>query len=74
MRYLKTKNCIVCGKEAKLWHGHVIAKERMALGNFIDKKIAAGFCEQHEEEYLDNDSGCYGDYNSGLMGKCVPLF
>lgn len=43
MQYLKTSNCVICGCKAEYWHGHVVAKERMALGNLIDKKIGAGF-------------------------------
>ena len=38
MEHLKTKNCIICGKIATNWHGHVIAKDKMALGNYINKK------------------------------------
>lgn len=68
---LKTEKCVVCGKLAILWHGHVIAKERMPLGNLIDKKIIAGFCEEHFE---DEGEDYYGEYNSNLMGNCVPLF
>lgn len=74
MRHLKTKNCIICGSLAKNWHGHVIAKEKMALGNYADKKIIAGFCDQHNEKFLSNDNGCYGNYDSDLMGDCIPLF
>lgn len=74
MQHLKTEKCIICGNNAKNWHGHVIAKEKMALGNYIDKKIIAGFCDIHNEKYLSNDEGCYGNYNSETMGKCIPLF
>ena len=68
---LKTEKCIRCGKRATVWHGHIIAKERMALGNLIDKKIIAGFCEEH---FRDEGAGYYGKYDSELMGKCIPLF
>ena len=34
MQYLKTSNCVICGCKAEYWHGHVVAKERMALGNY----------------------------------------
>lgn len=74
MKNLKTENCIICGTKAVMWHGHVKAKEKMALGNYIDKRVVAGFCKEHETEYLSDDEGCYGNYNSKLMGKCIPLF
>lgn len=74
MKHLKTENCIICGKKATCWHGYVIAKDRMALGNYIDKNIIAGFCDSHNEKYLSDDDGNYGNYNSKLMGECVPLF
>ncbi len=74
MRYLKTEKCIICGKKATNWHGYVVAKERMALGNYIDKNVIAGFCDAHNEKYLSRDDGYYGNYDSKLMGECVPLF
>ncbi len=77
MKHLKTENCIICGSKAVSWHGHVIAKEKMALGNYIDKPVVAGFCDNHSEEYLNkdaDDNGCYGNYDSDLMGRCIPLF
>lgn len=70
MRHLKTENCIICGKKAVIWHGHVVAKERMALGNYIDKKVISGFCEQHKDKEVLNGQ----TYNNELMGKCIPLF
>ena len=73
MRHLKTENCIVCGKKANNWHGFVQASQKMALGNCVEKKVIAGFCNKHNETPTD-DCGCYGDYNSELMGKCIPLF
>ena len=74
MRHLKTENCIVCGCKATVWHGHVIAKDRMALGNYIDKKVTAGFCDKHSKILCSGIDGSYGYYNSDLMGKCVSLF
>ena len=64
----------MCGCKATIWHGHVIAKEKMALGNYIDKKIIAGFCDKHSEISSSELGGSYGCYNSNLMGKCIPLF
>ena len=40
--YLGTSLCVCCGKNAVFHCGHVIAKEKMALGNFIDRKVLAG--------------------------------
>lgn len=74
MQYLKTEKCIICGSSAKMWHGYVIAKHKMVLGNYINKKLIAGFCDKHSETLCSKQSGNYGYYNSELMGKCIPLF
>lgn len=74
MQHLKTENCVICGNKAVIWHGHVIAKEKMALGNYIDKKVIAGFCEEHKDYNIEDETGLYGNYNSDKMGKCIPLF
>ena len=73
-RALKTQKCVICGKSAELWHGYVVAKEKMALGNYIDKKIIAGFCKEHGEIEVDTLQCCYGEYNNRTMGKCIALF
>ena len=64
----------LCGSPAKRWAGHVIAKDKMALGNYIDIKVTAGFCDKHKEIMGSAIDGNYGYYNSPLMGKCIPLF
>lgn len=74
MQHLKTENCIICGKKAVIWCGYVIAKKKMALGNYIDKKVIAGFCDKHNGTSCNRLNGSYGYYNSNLMGKCIPLF
>lgn len=75
MKKLKTENCVICGKKAVGWHGYVVAKEKMALGNYIDTKVISGYCEQHLQESINNEDLVNGEtYNSELMGKCVPLF
>lgn len=74
MQYLKTEKCIVCGSTAKMWAGYVVAKDKMALGNYIDKKVIAGFCDKHNEIMGSGIDGNYGYYDSKLMGKCIPLF
>lgn len=73
MKLLKTENCIVCGKKAMCWHGYVVAKEQMALGNHVDRRVIAGFCDEHAETEV-RGAGSYGEYSSSLMGKCIPLF
>lgn len=47
MKYLKTENCVICGSKAIGWHGDVLAKEKIALGNYIDVKVVSGYCEEH---------------------------
>lgn len=70
---LKTTNCIICGKEAKFWHGHVVGREKRALGNYIPVKVIAGFCDEHADNESDDGYGCYGKYDPALHGKCVPF-
>ncbi|PHV69169.1 hypothetical protein CS063_17370 [Sporanaerobium hydrogeniformans] len=70
MNRYKTSNCIMCGEKAVGWHGHVVAKERMALGNLIDVKVIAGFCKEHNEGGLQSDiNGCYGQYSRSKHGE-----
>lgn len=57
-----------------MWHGHEVAADRMASGNYIDKKVVAGFCAKHDKVLQSKADGCYGRYNSKRMGKCIPLF
>ena len=52
MRYLKTKRCVVCGKTAEMWHGYVIAKDKMALGNYVDKKSLQAFVMNMQNHLL----------------------
>ena len=33
MQHLKTEKCIICGSTAKMWHGYVIAKDKMVIEN-----------------------------------------
>lgn len=73
MKHLKTENCIVCGKEAVAWHGYVRAKDKMALGNYVDVKVISGFCKEHMSD-MENDLVQGQPYNSKKMGKCIPLF
>lgn len=69
-----TANCIICGKSAMYHHGHVIGKEKMALGNLIDKKIIAGFCEEHKGTVKSDENGCYGQYDNRKHGFIPDIF
>ena len=73
MNTLCTEKCILCGKPAVLYQGHVIAKERMVLGNLVSRKIIAGFCEDCKYKGESDVSGCYGTYSLNRMGKPVPF-
>lgn len=73
MKHFKTEKCIICGRRAIAWSGYVTAKDKMALGNYIDVKVVSGFCEEHMNN-MENDVVQGQPYNSKLMGKCVPLF
>jgi hypothetical protein len=39
-----TKNCIVCGKRAEVWCGHVIR---------YGKRITSGWCKKHLDDSID---------------------
>ena len=71
MRYPKTEKCVICGEKAICWHGHVLGKEKMALGNYVTKKVVAGFCEIHKD--AESETACYGEYDNEKMGKCIPM-
>lgn len=73
MQHLKTENCVVCGNKAEYWHGYVKGLFKYALG-YSERKVIAGFCERHINTEIENESGCYGDYDSAKMGKCIPMF
>lgn len=68
--YLKTVNCVECGKPATIWHGYVIGKEKRALG-YVPIKVIAGHCESHK--YIESEGGNYGNYEPDLHGKCIQL-
>jgi len=67
MTTYQTSNCISCGKQAKVWGGHVIAKQKMALGNYIDTCIIAGFCYDCFGKIEPDENGCYGEYDNTTM-------
>lgn len=70
--HYKTENCVICGKKAILWHGSVRGSYKAALGNYVEQRVIAGFCQEHAN--IEDETGQYGDYNSEKMGKCLPLF
>lgn len=70
MRHLKTENCILCGKKAVIWHGHVVGMDVRAFGNYVNVKVVSGFCEEHAKEDVIQGQ----PYNKELMGNCIPLF
>ena len=64
-----TQNCIICGKKAKTWTGHVHKK---------DKRVLAGFCKEHDNRESENllqrkphpgCAGCFGEWEErdGLL-------
>lgn len=68
MRTLKTSNCVICGDKAVGWSGHVLAREKRALGNYVAVKIIAGKCSKHAEVSVLGKP-----YEPSLMGACVPM-
>lgn len=74
MNTLCTEKCILCGKPVVMYHRCVIAKERMALGNSVNrKKIIAGFCGDCKYKGKSDANGCYENYSLSRMGKPVPF-
>ncbi len=63
---MKTKNCIICIKPAKIWTGHVIKHAEM---------ITAGWCKDHIEQSenmsLMEGAACFGKHKPeyGLLGE-----
>ena len=74
-RNLGTKLCIKCGKEAVFHCGHLKTKESMALENFVDVKVLAGWCSEECYNSREPDSeGCYGYYNNMIDGEVIDIF
>jgi hypothetical protein len=69
-----TANCIICGQPAINHHGHVVGREKMALGNLIDVKIIAGFCDNCDNTIKSDAGGCYGKYDNEKHGFIENLF
>jgi hypothetical protein len=66
----ETKNCIVCGKTARKYTGHVKDGE---------EHIIAGFCSYDcmnlciDEHIFSDELGCFGEYKEAF-GKQVIKF
>lgn len=70
-----TSNCIKCGETATLHTGHVLALEKMALGNLVEVKIIAGWCsDEHYDSTKSNWNGCYGEYDNEKHGNVIKIF
>lgn len=69
-----TAKCILCGELATCHHGHVLGKEKMALGNYVDIKIIAGFCATCDNIANADENGCYGNYDNTKHGLILNLF
>lgn len=69
----KTSNCIKCGKPATFWHGHVQKMEKFVCG-YRPVPVVAGFCDAHFKSEEPDENGCFGHYDLGKMGECIPLF
>lgn len=73
--YLGTSLCVCCGKNAVFHCGHVIAKEKMALGNFRDRKVLAGWCSDECHDKLKADvNGSFGKYNNVVHGPVKDCY
>lgn len=71
---LGTANCIVCGKPSVMFSGHVKGRMRMALGNLVEVKVLAGFCNEDCKNKVESDeTGCFGTYNQD-MGLVENIF
>lgn len=62
MIYLKTEKCVLCGRKAVTWFGHV---ER---GN---QKIIAGWCREHKVDHDVISRGYCGSYLPEKHGRCI---
>lgn len=68
---MRTENCVICGRPAKYWHGHVVSFQLMEHDGYISEKIMAGFCDKHNRTKPEREDGFYGAYDNGMMGKVI---
>ncbi len=72
--WYRTQNCIICGRKAREWHGHVTKTEKRFSGKTVKRKVIAGFCALHTDTSESKDGkGWYGNYNETLMGEVIPM-
>lgn len=65
MIYLKTENCVVCGRKAAIWFGHVRKGE---------EKVLAGWCALHKIHHASfHGDGYRGSYIAEKHGRCIPF-
>lgn len=67
-----TEKCIICGKEAEVWTGHVLRGARKEM-------ITAGWCKQHlnksEDITLMQGAACFGQWKTehGVRPQLEPI-
>lgn len=75
---IQTANCIVTGKPARCWSGHVVALMRNSSGVYSRTQITAGFVdsETHEAAHANRETigplGYYGEWmpENGIQLGC----
>jgi len=59
---LRTKNCIVCGKPANIFTGHVLMND--CINKDKNYHVIAGFCsDEHINQAISDNYGCFGKFN-----------
>lgn len=59
---LQTKNCIVTGKPATVFSGHVLAKTFDVVGRLVTISVIAGFVDSETHRGLTSHKGCFGEW------------
>lgn len=74
--HLKTTNCIVCGKPATLWTGHVVARTYGPIAgdnrDVLKVSVTAGFCGDAKCGAVEpGPLGCFGSWKPkmGVQSK-----
>lgn len=66
---LRTSNCVLCGREAVVWHGTVGMLGGTQKKYPYCRRIIAGLCEKHKDE---TDS-YLGVYNEEMHGQLIAI-